>query len=182
MTRNMFIETIRFSAILVVSIIMAGATHAQNQAGIAADTGLTDAALLGLAGTWTGTYTMGDESGPAELEWKKAISGQWLQGTMRFWRDRDKSTLVYDELLFLRPAGAPGEYKGYTVDNFGVGQVAKGNYKDGLWNWTWNYDDGHVEKGIIDSTDPNKTIYNGKVVDKDGKPAGAFALDLTKAE
>jgi hypothetical protein len=162
--------------------MLAGDIYAQNQPVAAApDSGITDPALLDLVGFWSGTYTMGEESGLAELKWEKAVSGQWLQGTLRFWKGTDKGALVYDEFVFLRPT-APGVYKGSTVDNSGVAQVAEGTVKDGIWQWTWSYDDGHFETGLMNTSDPNKTVYSGKVVDKDGKPAGEFTFDLTRAK
>jgi hypothetical protein len=149
--------------------------------GVSAETGITDQALLDLVGVWTGPYTMGEEAGLGELTWNLAFGNQWLQGTLKFWKGNDKNTLVYDEFIFLRPT-EPGVYKGYTVDNFGVAQIAKGSVKDGVWQWLWNYDDGHVENGVMNTTDPDKTTYRGVVVDKDGKPAGDFTFDMTRVK
>ncbi len=141
---------------------------------------ITDAELQSWIGRWNGTQKMNDQSCTTELTWKLILQGEWLEGDLRAWSDKEKKNLVQDMRLYIRPGDEAGTYKIFGIDNYGSGQTGQATVQNGTWTWNWTYDNGGKELGTLTYPAKGEVQYKSTISDKMGKTVGNIDLNLTK--
>ena len=110
---------------------------------------ISDPQLLKWIGNWKGTYTMGNDSMPMEIKWKLSLNDRWLQGTLKRWSDNKKKSLISEDMLYIHPSDIEGVYSGYVLGISGISATGRAVVSEGLWKWTWEYENGNHEEGEL---------------------------------
>jgi hypothetical protein len=145
-----------------------------------ARTKITDQELLYWEGKWSGTSMIDDKSYPMEIVWKLTMDDRWMQGDMRVWSDARKTSLLHEHFFFVRPSDTAGIYTGYGFSNEGMSLVGRATMKEGVWKWSWTYNNGDKENAEMVCYSMGKMIYKGKVTGSDGTVLTSIDYELNK--
>ena len=141
---------------------------------------ITDQELLYWVGKWSGTDSIGDKSYPMEIVWKLTMEDRWMQGDMKVWSDGRKTSLLHEHIFFVRPSDTAGLYTGFAFSNEGASLTGRATMKEGVWKWSWNYNNGDQENAEMVCYSMGKMIYKGTVTGKDGTTLTSIEYDLNK--
>lgn len=141
---------------------------------------ISDPQLLKWIGNWKGIYTVENDSMPIEIEWKLSLNDRWLQGTMKRWSDNKKKSLIDEAMLFIHPTDVEGIYNGYVLGTSGRSATGRAVVSEGMWKWTWEYENGNHEEGELYCYSMGKMYYKASQVDNVSKETNIFSYELNR--